>query len=101
MVIPDAKSNIGELQIFKFFYGCTFRCNIEGEMLPGTDSVQYYTGKEGGSNLVAFAHNSANLLYLAHAESIQGWLLCCCVFMCLVITQGLLFCLTVHIQYFP
>lgn len=45
--------------------------------------------------------SNANLLYLAHAESIQGWLLQCCMFMCLVITQGLLFCLTLHIQYFP
>lgn len=42
-------------------------------MLPGTDSVQYYTGKGGGSDLLgAFAHSSASLLYLARAESHPG-----------------------------
>lgn len=72
MVLSAANSNMKELQIFNF-YGCTFWCNIEGEMLPGIDSVQNYTGRGGDSDLlVAFAHNSANLLYLAHAESHAG-----------------------------
>lgn len=42
-------------------------------MLPGIDSVQFYNGKGRGSDLlVAFARNSANLLYLACAESHPG-----------------------------
>lgn len=32
------------------------------------DCVQYYTRKGGGSDLIGFAHDSANL-YLTHADS--------------------------------